>query len=303
MKSEKNNELISVIVPCYNSGNLLKRCLNSLIKQTWLNIEIILVNDGTTDKKTLEIIDSYRNMSHLRIIDQPNRGLPSARNKGGWNAKGTYLFFLDSDDWIEPDTLEKMLFSIKKDPQVSFIFSDIVLEGDVNKIVKKEYNFFEQLFLNQIPYSIFISKKIWTKYGGYNEDMKSGYEDWEFNIRLGANSQFGKRLAEPLFHYNVSNEGMLLSHTSKKHGKLWRYIILKNKKLFKLKTLLLIWKEWRFKPSNYPLLILFVWYLFIRSVPEHWSTRIFILLRNSKWLFTRKRNYFDKKINSIPILK
>ena len=93
MKSEKNNELISVIVPCYNSGNLLKRCLNSLIKQTWLNIEIILVNDGTTDKKTLEIIDSYRNMSHLRIIDQPNRGLPSARNKGGWNAKGTYLFF------------------------------------------------------------------------------------------------------------------------------------------------------------------------------------------------------------------
>ena len=303
MKFKKNKELISVIVPCYNSGVLLKRCLNSLIKQTWLNVEIILVNDGTTDKKTLKIIDNYRNISYFKIIDQSNRGLPSARNKGGWNAKGNYLFFLDSDDWIEPDTLEKMIFAIKNDPQVAFIFSDIVLEGDVNKIVKKEYNFFEQLFLNQIPYSIFISKKIWTKYGGYNEDMKSGYEDWEFNIRLGANSQFGKRLAEPLFHYNVSNEGMLLSHTSKKHGKLWRYIILKNKKLFKLKTLLLIWKEWRFKPSNYPLLILFVWYLFIRSVPEHWSTRIFILLRNSKWLFTRKRNYFDKKINSIPILK
>ena len=68
------------------------------------------------------------------------------------------------------------------------------MEGEVNKIVKKEYNFFEQLFLNQLPYSIFLIKEICLKYGGYDEEMRSGYEDWEFNIRLGSHNINGKRL-------------------------------------------------------------------------------------------------------------
>ena len=298
MISRTKQELISVIIPCFNEGVLLERCLNSVINQTWKNTEIVLVNDGSEKRITLEIINKYKNLQRLNIIKQINRGLPSARNKGGKNAKGKYLFFLDSDDWIEPGTLENMFYFLKSSQEVSYIFSDIVLDGEVNKTVKKEYNFFEQLFLNQLPYSIFISKEIWEVFGGYDEDMKSGYEDWEFNIRLGSCGQNGKRLAKPLFHYNVSSSGMLLSKTSKNHGKIWNYIIAKNKNLYKFKNIIILWKKWRSKPSNYPLSIFFVWYFLFISLPNNWSTKIFIILRNLKWLFSRKKILSIKKIFS-----
>lgn len=279
--------LISIIIPCFNAGLLLGRSLNSVINQTWKNKEIILVDDGSTDKITLEIIESYRNYPEIKIIKQKNNGLPNARNKGGRIAKGEYLYFLDSDDWIESNTLQNMYYFLKNNNEASYIFSDIVLEGEVNKIIKKEYNFFEQLFLNQIPYSIFIRKNLWYEYGGYDENMILGYEDWEFNIRLGAFERFGKRLAKPLLHYNVSSTGMLLSKTSKNHSKIWKYIISKNKKLFGFKSIFLLWHKWRVKKSNYPLIIFFVWYFFFKIVPESFASKIFMTLRDVKWIFTR----------------
>ena len=292
MMIRKKQELISVIIPCFNEGVLLERCLNSVINQTWGNKEIVLVNDGSKAKITLQIIKKYENLQVVNVIKQINKGLPSARNKGIKNAKGNYLFFLDSDDWIEPDTLEKMFWFLKNNKDASYVFADIVLEGQVKKIVKKEYNFFEQLFLNQIPYSIFISKEICLKYGGYDEKMKSGYEDWEFNIRLGSYLEFGKRLAKPLFHYNVSRSGMLISNTSKNHGKIWKYIISKNKDLFDLKQIIFTWTKWRSKPSSYPLIIFFIWYFLFRFFPEMWLSKIFIFFRNLKWLFSRKKNFY-----------
>ena len=293
--TRKKKELISVIIPCFNEGILLERCLNSVINQTWENTEIVLVNDGSKAKITLEIIKKYEKLKGIKIIKQMNRGLPAARNTGIKNSKGNYLFFLDSDDWIEAETLEKMFWFLKINKDASYIFSDIVLEGEVKKFVKKEYNFFEQLFLNQIPYSIFISKEICLNYGGYDEKMKSGYEDWEFNIRLGSYGKIGKRLARPLFHYNVSSSGMLLSKTSKNHAKIWSYIITKNNNLYKFKNITLLWKKWRNKPSNYPLSIFFVWYFLFISLPNNWATKIFIILRNLKWLFSRKEILSTKK--------
>ena len=156
----KNSDLISIIVPCFNSGKTLARTLNSVINQTWQNKEIILVNDGSTDFYTLEIIKEFKDNSNISVINQKNLGLPSARNIGAKNAKGSYLYFIDSDDWLEPNALELMYKFNKANKDYIFVFADIILEGNIKKIIKKEYNFFEQLFLNQLPYSILISKKI-----------------------------------------------------------------------------------------------------------------------------------------------
>ena len=81
-----------------------------MINQTWGNTEIILVNDGSKDQITLDIIKKFESIEILNIINQDNKGLPAARNTGIKNAKGKFLFFLDSDDWIEPETLEYMYF-------------------------------------------------------------------------------------------------------------------------------------------------------------------------------------------------
>ncbi len=292
MNNNFDDDLISVIIPCYDGGVLLKRALNSAINQTWENIEIILVDDGSKDEITHQVINEFQENIFVNIISQQNKGLPAARNIGIKNAKGKYLFFLDSDDWIEPKTLEKMYYCLNNNPKYFFVFSDIILEGKANNIIKKQYNFFEQLFINQIPYSIFISREILIKYGCYDEKMRSGYEDWELNIRLGSDDKFGMRLSKPLFHYNVSDSGMLISKTSKNHSKIWKYIMNKHKNLYSFKIIFKLWKKWRKKDSSYPLIIFFGWYLLFKILPESLFSKLFVFLRNYKWFFTRQKNFF-----------
>ena len=292
---DKNNELISIIIPCFNSGVTLPRTLNSIINQTWNNKEIILVNDGSTDKETLHVINNFKEIPGILVINQPNLGLPAARNAGAYSSNGEYLFFIDSDDWVELDSLRLMYEFLKANKDAAFVYSDIVLEGKVSKVIKKEYNFFEQLFLNQLPYSIFIPKKKWIKFGGYDEDMTLGYEDWEFNIRLGASKNYGKRLSKPLFHYNVSDSGMLISKSSRHHAQIVHYIIKKNPELYNFKKIFKIWLKWRKYLSTYPLIIFFPWFFLIRTIPKPVISNLFVLLRNLKWFFSRNEISFFKR--------
>ena len=284
-----NSKLISIIVPCFNSGKTIQRTIESLKNQTWDQKEIIIVNDGSNDRDTLDILNS---IDGVFIINQKNLGLSAARNAGAYIAKGRFLFFIDSDDWIEPNTLELMFNFSKKINSFNknhYVFSDIVLEGNIKKIVSKNYNFFEQLFLNQIPYSIFIKRDIWLLNNGYDENMKLGYEDWEFNIRLGAKDIFGKRLPIPLFHYSISNTGMLISKSSKYHAQIWHYIKNKNFELYKPKNILKSWKLWRDKKSSYPLIILCIWYVLLRILPKSINSIIFLFLRDLRWFFSRNK--------------
>ena len=154
-----NSKLISIIVPCFNSGKTLKRTILSIKNQTWKFKEIIIVNDGSTDSYTLEIINDLSRAKLVKIITQKNKGLAAARNIGAKLAKGNYLFFLDSDDWIDTKTLEEIYsFSLLQNKK-TYVFPDIKMEGMRKGFIKKEYNFFEQLFFNQLPYCLFISKR------------------------------------------------------------------------------------------------------------------------------------------------
>ena len=104
--------VISVIVPVYNVENYLRQSLDSILCQTFSNIEIICVNDGSTDGSR-KILEEYRKKdSRIRIVDKENGGLSSARNAGMKVATGEFYSYIDSDDWIEPDMLEKMYENI-----------------------------------------------------------------------------------------------------------------------------------------------------------------------------------------------
>ena len=296
LMNNKYSKLISIIVPCFNSGKTIKRTIESLKNQTWIQKEIIVVNDGSNDPDTLNILNS---LEGVLIINQTNCGLSAARNAGANKAKGRFLFFIDSDDWIEEDCLE-LMFNYSKENFSNnknyYIFSDIVLEGNIKKNVTKNYNFFEQLFLNQVPYSIFIERNIWRSTNGYDENMRLGYEDWEFNIRLGAKNIFGKRLPLPLFHYSVCSSGMLISKSSKYHAQIWNYIKNKNSELYKPKKILMNWKLWRKKESSYPLIIFCLWYVILQVLPKRVNSIIFLLLRDFKWIFTRNKFFYQNKL-------
>lgn len=106
---------VSIIIPIYNVEQYLAQCLDSVINQTYKNIEIICVNDCSLDN-SFRILDEYsKNDKRIKIINRENNGgLSAARNTGLDNASGKYIYFLDSDDWIDLDYIEKMLNAADK---------------------------------------------------------------------------------------------------------------------------------------------------------------------------------------------
>lgn len=120
---KKNNLLVSVIVPVYNVENYLEKCLDSIVKQVYQNFEVILINDGSEDISG-NICDRYASKyEYIRVFHQENKGVISARNVGVNNAKGKYIAFVDSDDWVEETFLSVLVETIEKNR------ADIVITG------------------------------------------------------------------------------------------------------------------------------------------------------------------------------
>lgn len=107
------NCLISVVVPVYNMEKYLARCLDSILRQTYRNIEIIVVNDGSTDESWSICLNYSLSDRRIKIVDQQNLGLSGARNTGLRYASGDYLTFVDSDDWVHPRMIEFLYNSLR----------------------------------------------------------------------------------------------------------------------------------------------------------------------------------------------
>ena len=131
IQAKDNNVIVSIIVPVYNVEKYLARCLDSLIAQSFYDIEILCINDGSTDG-SLAILEEYAQKDdRIRIITKKNGGLSSARNVGIENARGAYICFIDSDDWIEPSTAEKC--AIKMSGEVDLVcFGTELVNGGMN---------------------------------------------------------------------------------------------------------------------------------------------------------------------------
>ena len=109
-----NNELISIIVPIYNTEKYLHQCLDSILNQTYTNFEVLLVNDGSTDSSGMICQEYVGRDSRFRYFEKDNGGVASARNLGLERSGGAYITFIDSDDWIEPNYLEVLYTALKE---------------------------------------------------------------------------------------------------------------------------------------------------------------------------------------------
>ncbi len=116
-------DLVSIIIPVYNVANYIERSVSSLLNQTYKNIEIILVNDGSSDNSSEicnNLINSYKG-DNLHLIEQENQGVSSARNVGLKKANGEYIMFVDADDWVDETYVEKLYTAIKdNDADIAF---------------------------------------------------------------------------------------------------------------------------------------------------------------------------------------
>lgn len=146
------DNLVSIIIPVYNVEKYLEDCLKSAIKQTFKNIEIIAVNDGSTDS-SLNILEYYaKQYDNIQIINQENKGLSAARNMGLKHSKGKYIYFLDSDDYIELNMIQECVeLAEKKDLDIINFDAQVFYENGVETKFKPNYD--RSQVLNSSVYS------------------------------------------------------------------------------------------------------------------------------------------------------
>ena len=232
-----NKIKVSIIIPIYNPGELLKRCLDSALNQTLEDIEVLCIDDGSNDE-TKDILKDYSKMdSRCKVIAQENLGAGSARNKGIEHSKGEYIVFLDADDWIESDMCES-LYDYAKDLDVNLVLFDNVWHREDNsttEIVHFDKEEYYQDFINSVFDYKLLKDKIFNGYFGviWTKFYKSSflkennihfpdyklYNDVEFHIKsllLAKNISYCPNI---FYHYNKSNhESLQISYRGKKEA-------------------------------------------------------------------------------------
>ncbi|MGJ0373016.1 glycosyltransferase [Aliarcobacter cryaerophilus] len=158
-----NNPKISVIIPVYNSEKHLQKCINSIINQTFINFEAIFINDGSADS-SLEILKSNKSLdSRIKIINQENCGTGEARNNGLKNALGEYILFVDADDTIESNMIEKMYLSFTTSSSDMVICGITRILPNGEKIKDSSYKDINENNIFPLILSFTIMSSVWNK--------------------------------------------------------------------------------------------------------------------------------------------
>lgn len=209
---------VSIIIPAYNSELVLKNTINNVINQTYQNIEIIVVNDGSTDNTEKIVLECKKNDSRIKYIHKLNGGVSSARNIGIQNSNGEFICFLDSDDYFDETYVEKMLDKcIKGKADVCYCGYNMFENGNIKETESKftdkkilEYYFKGKIYVQTACW--FINKEI-IKLNAirFDENLSWG-EDIDFFTRVVINSTKTVYVPENLVFYNVEQNNNKLSN-------------------------------------------------------------------------------------------
>lgn len=191
----RSRSLVSIIIPCYNGGNYIFKAIRSALQQTYDNIEVIVVDDGSTDN-TQEVVAQFPTVIYHY---QDNSGVSKARNKGAHISTGDYVIFLDADDWLFSRAVEIHLNYFNEQPELAMVSGcHFKMISQNNEIIYKQYevrdnNYLEMLQSNYIGalLAVMFVKKIFLQYQ-FNESLRYS-EDYDIYLRISKN--------EKVFHH------------------------------------------------------------------------------------------------------
>ena len=188
--------IISVILPAYNSEKTIKRTINSVLQQTFTDLELIIINDGSQDS-TLDIISQFNDF-RVKVFSYPNSGGNISRNRGIQVASGKFLSFLDADDLWTVDKLQRQLQTLQEntDVKVAYSWTDYIDEND-NFLLSGTYisvngDVYEQLFITNFlenGSNPLIDREVILELGGFDESLNAG-QDWDMWLRLANKYNF-----------------------------------------------------------------------------------------------------------------
>jgi glycosyltransferase involved in cell wall biosynthesis len=222
-------KLLSIIVPVHNSAAFLIETLQSILKQDYENIEVIVVDDGSTDN-SIQIIKKISSRDNrIKVFQQENAGPSAARNKAIIEAKGQFILPVDSDDVLSPDYVKLCMAEFKKNPSIKLVYGSVDYFGDkTGKWELPLYSFQHLLQENIIHCSAIFKRKDAIESGLYDEKLKKGFEDWDFWLRLLNNEDKIVYVKEAVLKYRIredSRNKKILSNVSDTNKTLNRILI------------------------------------------------------------------------------
>lgn len=200
--------LVSVIVPCYNHASYVEKAIDSVLRQTYPNVELVVIDDGSRDD-SVRILEELAARHGFRFVAQTNRGVCRTLNRAIQEfAMGQYIALLASDDYWDLTKLEKQMEALAASSGAEFCYSqaqEFTDDGKAGRIFPRKPpvgKVTDRVFIRQgVPAgSMLFSRRLYDKLGGFDESLRE--EDWDFVIRCSSETRF-VAVQEPLFHYRA----------------------------------------------------------------------------------------------------
>lgn len=241
--------LISIILPTYNGERFISQSIESCIKQTFKDWELIIVNDCSSDA-TLDIVLRYAMQdSRIKVIsNETNKKLPASLNIGFKEAKGKYLTWTSDDNYFAADALEKMVKVFKSKADVDFVYSDMYIVDECGHVMeeKKQKNICKLYHGCCVGASFMYKREVYEKFGSYNEEMFCA-EDYEYWMRLWVNNVRFYHLKECLYYYRMNSASLTATKAKQVQEKTFqvRLIYWDKAPVCKLKKCLALYKSFK----------------------------------------------------------
>lgn len=222
---------VSIIMPAYKQAEYIKDAIDSVLSQTYPHWELIIVDDGSPDN-VAEIANEYEKLDkRIKFYHTENKGVSAARNFAVSKSSGPFLLPLDADDKINPTYVEKAVRHFIEHPETDLVYCQWEYFGTDEKATPIKYHGYQRLLIeNSIFNCAMIRKDTFLKAGGYDENMKTALEDWEFWIRYLTPQSNVYQISERLFFYRQKNSSR--NTTSLTNNEANIYIYNKHKDLF-----------------------------------------------------------------------
>lgn len=202
-------DLLSVVIPYYNLGKTLPDTVKSIKESEYKNYEIIIVNDGSTDQESIEILKEYENDEKIRIVNIDNKGLANARNVGAEAAKGEFLAFIDADDKVDKTFYKKAIDILHQYSNVSYVYSWVqYFEGSTAVWPTFNIHIPYLLCANMLAAYSVIRKNDFLNFGKNRIEMEYGMEDYDGWVSLAEHGCLGVSIPEKLNLYRVRKDSM-----------------------------------------------------------------------------------------------
>ncbi len=228
---------VSIVIPCFNYGRFVRAAVASALAQDQADIRIVIVDDGSTDGTSPAACDACVALApdRIRVIHQPNAGLPAARNRGAGEAgaKAEFLAFLDADDWLEPWFVKDLAGAIRaeeaagKGADVSHAYGQQRMDQRGGDYIWRvpDWDPILLMITNLHPPTALVRRSAFEAASGFDEAMRDGYEDWDFWLRMAERGLRGVRVRRPVYVWRRHSDHTMINSAVLKHEAIYRRIV------------------------------------------------------------------------------